>query len=103
MPHFQYPGKDGKPRRVPITRRLTTIGSSPECHVTLEDVDVAATHATLTHEPGSYNLEAAARGTPFFVGGKKYRARELQHGDVIRIGGVELCFVAVDIPDSTLR
>ncbi|MEE9386513.1 MAG: sigma 54-interacting transcriptional regulator [Nannocystaceae bacterium] len=97
MPHFQYPGKDGKPLRVPLARRLTSIGSSAECHITLDDIDVASTHATLTHEAGLYVLESAARGTPFFVGTRKFRTKELVHGDILRIGGVELCFVAVDI------
>lgn len=101
MPHLQYRGPEGQTVRVPIVRTLTSIGSSPECHVVLAGVDVAATHCTLTHEPGRYKLEAAQRSTPFFVRGKKLRSYELKHGDQVDVGGVELVFSAVDLPPPT--
>jgi len=96
MPYLQYTGSDGAQQRFQINRRLTAIGSSSECHLVLEGPDVAATHCTLSHEPGRYKLESAARSTPFFLRGKKTRNHELQHGDVLKIGGHELVFSAVD-------
>ncbi|TPV93959.1 MAG: GAF domain-containing protein [Myxococcales bacterium FL481] len=99
MAHLQHTGKDGRTERVAITRRLTTIGSSPDCQLTLLDADVAPTHATLIHQPGAYLLESTSRSFPFFVGGKKLRSKELEHGDVIRIGATELTFSTVDLPD----
>jgi transcriptional regulator with GAF, ATPase, and Fis domain len=96
MPHFQLTGPDGHPVRFAIVRRLTSIGSSPECHLVLRGPEVAATHCTLIHEPGRYMLESAQRSAPFFVRGKKLRSHELKHGDVAVVGGHELVFSAVD-------
>ncbi|MCB9713504.1 MAG: sigma 54-interacting transcriptional regulator [Myxococcales bacterium] len=96
MPHFQYTNPEGKPVRFPIVRRLTSIGSSSECHLVLSGPDVAATHCTLIHEPGRYKLESAQRSTPFFVRGRKTRSFELKHGDVVAVGEHELVFSAVD-------
>ena len=96
MPYLQYTGSDGAPQRFQINLRLTAIGSSSECHLVLDGPDVAATHCTLSHEPGRYKLESAARSTPFFLRGKKTRSHELQHGDVVTIGAHELVFSAVD-------
>jgi len=98
MPFLQYTGPDGQPVRHLISRTLTSIGASDECDITLADVEVAPNHCLLTHEPGRYKLEAAQRGTPFFVAGKKTRSHELKHGDVFRVGSVELLFCAVDEP-----
>ncbi len=98
MPHFQYNGPDGQPVRFTIVRRLTSIGSSPECHLVLQGPEVGATHCTLIHEPGRYMLESAQRSTPFFVRGKKTRSHEIKHGDVVVVGGHELVFSAVDVP-----
>ena len=96
MPHFQITGPDGQPVRFAIVRRLTSIGSSPECHLVLRGPEVAATHCTLIHEPGRYMLESTQRSAPFFVRGKKLRSHELKHGDVVVLGGHELVFSAVD-------
>lgn len=96
MPYLQYTAPDGSSHHYVINRRLSAIGSSSECHLVLEGPDVAATHCTLSHEPGRYKLEAAQRSTPFFLRGKKTRNHELQHGDVVSIGGHELVFSAVD-------
>ena len=96
MPYLQYQGPTGHAIRFPIVHRLTSIGASSECHLVLNGMDVASTHCMLSHEPGRYRLESAQRSTPFYVRGKKLRAHELRHGDIIDIGGVELVFSAVD-------
>jgi transcriptional regulator with GAF, ATPase, and Fis domain len=98
MPHLQYT-RDGELQRYALVRTLTAIGSSPECHLVLEDPDVAPTHATLSHEPGRYRLESAQRSSPFYVRGKKLRSHDLKHGDTVCIGSTELVFSAVDLPE----
>lgn len=57
MPHFQLTAPGGRPSRHPISRHLTSIGSSSECHLVLPGPDVLPTHATLMHEPGRFMLE----------------------------------------------
>lgn len=96
MPHIQYSGPDGRRQIHPVSRRLTTIGSAPECHIVLSGLDVGDTHATLTHEPGKFVLESTNRQNVFFVRGKKTRSHELKHGDVLVLGGIELVFSMLD-------
>ncbi|MCA9713147.1 MAG: sigma 54-interacting transcriptional regulator [Myxococcales bacterium] len=96
MPHLSYRGPDGSIQRYSILRRLTAIGASPECHITLRGGSAAQTHCTLEHEPGRFRLESTSRSNPFFVRGKKYRHYELKHGDIILIGGHELTFSTID-------
>ncbi len=98
MPQIQYKGPDGRPVRFPLARRLTTIGSSAECDIQLSGIEVADSHATVTHEPGRYVLESTRRANVFFVNGRKLRSHELSHGEVVVIGGTELAFSTVDAP-----
>jgi len=97
MPYLQYPGPDGKLVQLPLVRRLTTIGSSPECDVVIQGFEVAASHATLSRDPGRFRLESTARANPFFVGGKKTRSHDLRHGDIFVIGEVELSFSTLEV------
>ena len=96
MPHLQYPGQNGQTQRLPLVRRLTTIGSSPESDLVIAGPEVAPAHATLSHEPGRFRLESTARSNPFFVNGKKTRSLDLRHGDMFVIGGLELSFSTLD-------
>ncbi|KIG12291.1 Response regulator of zinc sigma-54-dependent two-component system [Enhygromyxa salina] len=103
MPHLQYTAPDGKPARLEIVRRLTTIGSSRDSDVIIDSPDVAPAHATLSHEPGRYRLESTARSNPFFVNGKKTRSLDLRHGELFVIGDRELTFSALDEVSATSR
>jgi len=103
MPQLQYQGPDGRPVRFQIARRLTTIGSSPECDIHLSGIEVAESHATVTHEPGRYVLESTRRSNVFFVNGRKLRSHELAHGEVVVIGGTELAFTTVDAPPPAVK
>jgi transcriptional regulator with GAF, ATPase, and Fis domain len=98
MPYLQYQGPDGQVVRYEIHRKLTTIGSAPDCNLVLNGLEVADTHCTLTHEPGRYVVESTSRSNPFFLRGKKTRNHDLSHGDVLVIGGIEISFSAVDAP-----
>ncbi len=97
MPNLQYAGPKGLVRFA-LFRRLISIGSARESDIMLNGIDVAPAHATLTREPGRYRLESTARSNVFFVNGKKSRAHDLRHGDLVVLGGVELSFSTVDLP-----
>jgi transcriptional regulator with GAF, ATPase, and Fis domain len=101
MPHLQFTAPDGKLARLPLVRRLTTIGSSRDNDVVIDHPEVADSHATLTHEPGRFRLESTARGNPFFVNGKKTRSLDLRHGEIFVIGDLELTFSALDEAPAT--
>ncbi len=96
MPHLQYKDPSGAQQHYPLVKRLTVLGSSAECHIILKGNGIAPSHCTLEHEPGRYRLASTARSNPFYVRGKKTRSYELRHGDVFRVGDVEVCFSAVD-------
>ena len=101
MPHLQYTAPDGKPTRLALVRKLTTIGSSPDSDLIIDHPGVGDAHATLTHEPGRFRLESTARSNPFFVNGKKTRSLDLRHGEIFVIGDVELTFSALDEPTTS--
>lgn len=96
MPHLQYTAPDGKPVRLALVRKLTTIGSSLDSDLVIDHPDVGESHATLTHEPGRFRLESTARSNLFFVNGKKTRSLDLRHGEIFVIGDLELTFSALD-------
>ncbi len=96
MPHLQLIGPAGERVLHPIVRRITSIGASTDCDVVVSGMEVADTHATLTHEPGRFLVETTARNLGFLVQGRRVRSHELRHGDVIVLGGVELAFSVLD-------
>lgn len=101
MAYLEYKGSDGQTDRFVITRRLATIGSSPDDHLQLVGPEVTESHATLSHEPGKFLLEAASRKQPVFVNGKKQRSAELRHGDTVVIGGHQLVFSTLELPEPS--
>jgi len=102
MPHLQYTAPDGKPVRLPLVRKLTTIGSSLDSDLVIDHPDVGDSHATLTHDPGRFRLESTARANVFFVNGKKTRSADLRHGEIVVIGDLELTFSALDDSASSM-
>jgi transcriptional regulator with GAF, ATPase, and Fis domain len=96
MPHLQITAPDGHITRYALARTLTTLGSSRECDVVVAGDDVSAHHCTITHDPGRYRLQTVQRAAPVLVQGKRVRAADLTHGDVIVLGGVELVFSTTD-------
>lgn len=101
MPHLQYNGSRGELLRFALSRRLITIGSSPDANLRLDGREVAENHATISHEPGRYRIDADNRKTPVLINGKKQKSAELRHGDLLSIGGFELTFSTIEVSEAS--
>jgi transcriptional regulator with GAF, ATPase, and Fis domain len=81
---------DGKVRTVPLHKRLTSIGRSPDNDVQLEDPAVPDSALHLRFDGTRYQL--GSLGASFQVNGKKRDNHVLSSEDIIRVGGTELVF-----------
>jgi transcriptional regulator with GAF, ATPase, and Fis domain len=90
MPQLNVKTPDGKERRVPLVKKLTSVGSSPDNDIAIADGAVAASAFSVLFDGTGYT--ASASGGALSVNGKKRDEHRLQPGDVIQIGGTELRF-----------
>ena len=77
---------------VPLVRKLTSIGSSPDNDVVLTDPNVVATHAHVRLEGRRFVLVALERAHRVDVNGRRIKKHSLDHGDMVRLGSSELRF-----------
>ena len=84
-----------------ILRKLTSIGTDPDCDLVLDDEAVGPTHAHIRLEGGRFVLVSQSRAWPLKVNGKKVRKHGLEHGDEIELGGVALEFNLWDDASNT--
>src|SRR5882762_4561555 len=85
---------------IPLTKKLTTIGSSPSNDIKVEGDGVAAAHAHLLAEGDGF-VVTGIDGT-VSVNGKKRGKYRLAAGDVMTLGSVELTF-AHEAPTAKLE
>lgn len=101
MPYLEYRTPNQAPRQLRLTRQLTTLGSSPDNHIVIDEPGIAAAHATILHDKGVYRIKTTARSLAMRVTGKKTRDRVLAHGDIISFGDVELSFSSLAPQNAT--
>jgi transcriptional regulator with GAF, ATPase, and Fis domain len=89
---------DGKIRTVNLLKRITSIGSSGENDVQLEDKAVPDSALHIMFDGNKYQLGGT---TSFQVNGKKRDEHVLIANDVIRVGGSELTFGTAASPLAT--
>ncbi len=82
---------DGSERRIPLRRRLTSVGSSPESDVPVPDPSLPPTALHLHYDGHEYDL-AGHDGVVLTVNGKRRSACRLAPGDRIRVGATEILF-----------
>jgi len=82
---------DGKRRRVPLERRITTVGRDPASDVALDDPRLPPT-ALHVHFDGKEYTAACHEGADLLVNGRRRSTCRLAPGDVLRLGSVELVF-----------
>lgn len=74
---------------------MTVIGRSTECDVALNDTFLSTEHARLELRNGTWTLDDLNSTNGTFVNGFEVRAAtEVNDGDVVRVGRVELKLVA---------
>ncbi len=84
---------DGSERRIPLRRRLTSVGRSPESDVAVPDPSLPATALHLHFDGRVYDV-ACHDGASMTVNGKRRATCRLAPGDCIRVGGTELVLAA---------
>ena len=80
----------------PLTKKLTTLGSSPSSDVVLTAGDVASAHAHVLSEADTHVI-AGIDGTVVINGKKRSGRYKLAAGDVVTLGAAELAY-STDTP-----
>ena len=93
-----FPRPGTRTRLYNIYGRITSIGSSQDNEIVLEDDEVNPNHCQLFFDGKKYVISSLEREAQFFINGKKTRKATLQDQDVIRIGRLTLQFSLYDIP-----
>ena len=83
-------------RSVPIEHNVTHIGRDPDVELCIDDHRVSRDHAVLVRHGRHMRLidNRSANGT--FVNGRRIETANLQHGDAIQLGPVELRYLVYD-------
>ncbi len=75
-----------------LYKKITSLGSSPECDVTLPDPLVPDSFAHIHFDGQVYTIATASRRHEVTINGKKRKKHRLSHDDKIVIGAIELRF-----------
>lgn len=79
-------------RNIVLAAEVTTIGSAPGSTIQLGDPGISRKHAGIRRAEGGYELADLGSTNGVYVNGDKVARRQLQLGDVIRVGGTEMVF-----------
>jgi transcriptional regulator with GAF, ATPase, and Fis domain len=82
---------DGRERRVPLVKRITSLGRDPESDVPLPDPSLPPTALHIHFDGRDYDA-ACHGGAEMTVNGKRRATWRLSAGDRVRIAGAELTF-----------
>ena len=80
------------------------LGRGTDCHVRIEDQDVADRHAHVRVSEGGIVIRGLDDAHPVWVNGEQVRERSLVSGDEIRVGRYRFMLQAPGVrPESVLR
>jgi pSer/pThr/pTyr-binding forkhead associated (FHA) protein len=82
-------------RKYPFEKDKVTVGRDAECDISIDNVAVSRTHATITLAEGEWVLEDLQSGNGTFVNGEKIVTHVLQSGEAFIIGKYSLLFEVV--------
>jgi hypothetical protein len=77
---------------VEIEERVTVIGRSSECDITLDDANVSRRHAEVRRENGNWFVVDLGSTNGIEVNGKRTNRAKLEHDDRIVLGQTEVTF-----------
>jgi pSer/pThr/pTyr-binding forkhead associated (FHA) protein len=75
-----------------------TVGRSPDCDITIDDTQASRRHCTVIRLQQGYEVSDLGSTNGTLVNSTLVKKQRLRHGDVIRIGAVEISF---DDPSSS--
>jgi transcriptional regulator with GAF, ATPase, and Fis domain len=79
-----------------LYKKLTSLGSSPQCDVILPDPLIPDSFAMIHFDGQVYTLVTSSRRQEAVINGKRRKKHELRHDDRIVIGAIELEFALID-------
>jgi transcriptional regulator with GAF, ATPase, and Fis domain len=88
------PGKG--PKVYHLYKKITTIGSDPECDVVLPDPMLASSFAHIHFDGSDYNVTTIEKRDEIVVNGKKRKKHKLSHQDKMVMGAIDVTFSLFD-------
>ncbi|MCP4446212.1 MAG: GAF domain-containing protein [Myxococcales bacterium] len=90
----EIPGKS--PLVYHLYKKLTSLGSSPDCDLVLPDPLIAESFAHIHFDGQVYTIATVSRKNEVTVNGKKRKKHKLTHEDKLKVGPIELRFSLLD-------
>ncbi len=90
----EIPGKS--PLVYHLYKKLTSLGSSPDCDLVLPDPLIAESFAHIHFDGQVYTIATVSRKNEVTVNGKKRKKHKLTHEDKLKVGPIEMRFSLVD-------
>ncbi len=91
---IQIPGKS--PKVYHLYKKITTIGSDPECDVVLPDLLLAPSFAQIHLDGRDYVVSTLEKRDEIPINGKKRKKHKLSHQDKLLVGDITLSFSLFD-------
>ena len=92
MAHLEIKTKNGV-RKLRLDGRVTTIGRSPDCHLTVKDKESSREHCAIEPVDEGYRLRDLGSRNGTRLNNEKVAIELLDHNDVIRIGKTVMRFI----------
>jgi transcriptional regulator with GAF, ATPase, and Fis domain len=96
MPILTLEQSSSSPESFGLHKRITSLGSDPSNDIVLEGEEVESSHAMIQCDGSTFHLKGVAPGAAIRVNDSKTRKAQLEDGDQIELGGVELTFSLFD-------
>ncbi len=79
-----------------LYKKLTSLGSSPDCDLVLPDPLIAESFAHIHFDGQVYTITTVSRKNDIHINGKKRKKHKLTHEDKLRVGPIEMRFALLD-------
>lgn len=90
-------------RKYPFEKEAISIGRDQDCDISIDNVAVSRTHATVTRAGDGWVLEDQQSGNGTFVNNEKVANHSLLSGDTFVIGKYSLLFEEVSDADGVVK
>ncbi|MFH1530047.1 MAG: sigma 54-interacting transcriptional regulator [Pseudomonadota bacterium] len=93
-----FPASGVRAKIYPLYRRITTLGSSPDTDLQIEDPSLCPEHAQIVFDGDGFEVTPLDGKAQIFVNGKKSKRAGLEDLDILRVGRCTLQFQLHDPP-----
>lgn len=96
MPSLRIEAPGQAPLVYHLYKKLTSVGSSPDCDIVLSDPLIPESFAHIHFDGQVYTITTTSRKNEIAVNGKKRKKHKLCHEDKLKVGIIELRFALMD-------